>query len=542
MPLDEPSSASRRKPVERHVKGRQCGTGNNSARATGPFDERTYLDENPDVAAALAEGHLPSALFHYRLFGPGAALPDPGALPRASEVLASNVEAVLTTRSGAIFIIGWADDRAAPLDRITIEFASGRRVEWSATALARFRRADAEAALGIKQAVHLGFCGLLFQQEHSEPSVIRLYGKRGAVAEATVAAARMDDLALRDVALGYLASLEFAGNRQVELSLIMEPVLGDALVEHNRMITDSIIAGVTAERFDPAPRRFKGSIVVCLYGRPEYQFLQNVLFSAAAGARDYEFIYVCNSPELIETLCRNAAISQRIYDLNVTLVLLPGNAGFGAANNVAARYARSDRLLIVNPDVLPIDKGWAARHNELVDGLPADQTRLFGARLFYCDGSLMHAGMYVERDQGVSVAGFGIRRCPMLRVEHYGKGAPGNAPEFKGSRPVTAVSGAFISLDRAWFERLGGFAEDYIFGHYEDADLCLRSLGHGVTTWVHDLDFWHLEGKGSTRLPHHEGASAVNRWLFTREWHDRLVPDLIGRVTPSAAALKQGAA
>ena len=98
---------------------------------------------------------------------------------------------------------------------------------------------------------------------------------------------------------------------------------------------------------------------------------------------------------------------------------------------------------------------------------------------------------------------------------------------------VNPVSGAFISIHRDWFENLGGFSEEYIFGHYEDADLCLRSLDNGVAAWVHDLDFWHLEGKGSTRLPHHEGASAVNRWLFTRRWHDRVVPELLGRVSPS---------
>src|SRR5437588_548593 len=137
-------------------------------------------------------------------------------------------------------------------------------------------------------------------------------------------------------------------------------------------------------------------------------------------------------------LCKTAQISQRAYGLNVTVAMLPGNAGFGAANNIAAQYARSRRLMIVNPDV------------------------------------------------------------------------------FRGSRPVSAVSGAFMSIDRPWFEQIGGFATDYIFAYYEDADLCLRSLDRGAVTWVHDLDFWHMEGKGSsTPLAHHQGAALVNRWLFT---------------------------
>ena len=274
---------------------------------------------------------------------------------------------------------------------------------------------------------------------------------------------------------------------------------------------------------------------MCLYGKAEFQFVQNALFAAGAGARDYEYIYVSNSPELIEMLCKTAQISQRAYGLNVSVIMLPGNAGFGAANNVAAQHARSRRLLIVNPDVFPMDRNWAAQHNDAVEQLPAEQTKLFGPRLFYADGSLMHAGMYVDVDWGISAADFEIRRRPMLRVEHYGKGAPKDAEMFRGSRPVSAVSGAFMSMDRDWFERIGGFAEDYIFAYYEDADLCLRSWDRGSPAWVHELDFWHLEGKGaSTPLPHHKGAATVNRWQFTREWHDRVAAELLGRVTPSA--------
>jgi hypothetical protein len=40
---------------------------------------------------------------------------------------------------------------------------------------------------------------------------------------------------------------------------------------------------------------------------------------------------------------------------------------------------------------------------------------------------------------------------------------------------------------------------------------------------------WHLEGKGSRRLPQHDGGSLVNRWNFSRTWIPKIVPDVIGR-------------
>jgi N-terminal domain of galactosyltransferase len=116
-----------------------------------------------------------------------------------------------------------------------------------------------------------------------------------------------------------------------------------------------------------------------------------------------------------------------------------------------------------------------------------------------------------------------------LRVEHYGKGAPPLAARFIKSRAVPAVTGAFMSFDRKWFENVGGFSEEFVFGHYEDADLCLKSLQKGISPWIHDIKLWHLEGKGSHRLPVHEGASIVNRWLFNRRWADKVIPNLLGQ-------------
>jgi GT2 family glycosyltransferase len=136
--------------------------------------------------------------------------------------------------------------------------------------------------------------------------------------------------------------------------------------------------------------------------------------------------------------------------------------------------------------------------------------------------------MYFELDSAPTVRGGRIEPRRLARVEHYGKGAPAATPSLVRPRAVPAVTGAFISADRAWYEQLGGFTEDYIFGHYEDADLCLKSLGEGTPAWLHDVNLWHLEGKGSTRKAQHEGGSLVNRWLFTRQWSAAIAAGLNG--------------
>ena len=152
----------------------------------------------------------------------------------------------------------------------------------------------------------------------------------------------------------------------------------------------------------------------------------------------------------------------------------------------------------------------------------------------------MHAGMYFACDTMPSFSRGRNTEVSILRVEHYGKGAPPDTAQFLRPRPVPAVTGAFMSVRRAWFEKLGGFTQDYVFGHYEDADLCLKSIAAGGLPWLHDVRLWHLEGKGSTRLPQHEGGSVINRLLFTKTWGEMVRLDLLGP-EPSHPGFNSGA-
>jgi hypothetical protein len=145
---------------------------------------------------------------------------------------------------------------------------------------------------------------------------------------------------------------------------------------------------------------------------------------------------------------KDMRVSTQVYGLTQTLVLLPGNAGFGAANNAAVNHASTDRILIVNPDVFPRDEDWAQKHTQVITDLPKFKTDIFGVPLYYDDGTLMHGGMYFEYDTGLSVDPTAMSGRRMVRVEHYGKGAPAWAEEFAKPRPVPAVTGVHLAEPR----------------------------------------------------------------------------------------------
>jgi GT2 family glycosyltransferase len=440
------------------------------------------------------------------------------------------IEAVAVAREGGVMLIGWVDDTECALDSVLVSCGTWQ-ILFDAKSLVRVRRPDVEGALGVTTPYLYGYFGLVAAAELQDAPAsvqIEVRLKNGGFSPATQTCRTLSAEGLRDLALGYLASSLYLGNPQAEAVTALERGVGAQAVALNRNITSRITKARHIERFGIPKRQPKGSIIVCLYGKPEFLFVQSALFAARPGIEDYEFIYVCNSPEINDALLAEAHAARMIYGLQQTVVLLPGNAGFGAANNAGAAAALGKRILNVNPDVFPRQLDWAAQHTALVEQRPPHETRLFGVPLYYDDGSLMHGGMYFEMDPAVVMRDGQIDRRRLARVEHYGKGAPPGATTYTRARPVPAVTGAFISSDREWYEALGGFNEDYIFGHYEDADLCLKSLVRGRPAWLHDLRLWHLEGKGSTRRPHHEGGSLVNRWLFTRTWFPEIADGMCG--------------
>jgi len=513
------------------------------------FDEAAYLATFPDVTIAMDTGEFSSAREHFDFHGHrefrlahetylralGLA---PALSPGAGVEIA--IDAVCCA-AGTVFIVGWIDDRESPLASISLFAAPGQA--WHTTAFARVRRLDVESARAAAPGHLFGFWTVLTLGPGlavDAPWLIRARRQDGRHGEVKILPQLLSETTLRATILGHFAGSKYFGSRDIESFLALDTGIGDALIALNRAITNTILAGAWVSYYGPSRPSYLGSIIVCLYGKPEFMFLQSAFFSLGPSALYYEFVYVSNSPELTEFLVKEATNCARIYGVSITLVCLPENAGFGAANNIAARHARSHRLLITNPDVFPRDETWAATHAAIIDTAPPDQTALFGAPLFYDDGSLMHHGMYFEIDPGLSIRPGQIYERPMIRTEHYGKGAPARSKNFATPRPVPAITGAFISADRARFELLGGFNPDFIFGHYEDADLCLRSLTRGRPAWMHNLPLWHLEGKGSVRRDSHEGGSLINRWLFTRQWGDFITAELRGP-NPTCAALQPAA-
>jgi len=493
-----------------------------------PLDaESAYLKRYPDVAGAIKAGTVTSALEHFLNYGRfegrvwlGPAVAEVAAEPAASSpepelpAVPHNCDAVLLTQ-GFLFVDGWVDDR---FDRLVgIEVGAAGRQPALAAGPCRHRRQDVEQHLEVSSPFEGGFWQLF---EVPPEMAARPIGLRLRLASGHAIALNPGNVVRLSLREHLESVLGFYGRRHLIGSQVARSFaeLDAGLAVTLERMHDAVRAtreALSEGSYGPRPARPLLSFVCCIYGIPDFLFLQVAQFARYASLERFEFIYVNNTPELEEVLHRDAELAASVFGTSITIISLNQNTGFSHANNVGIAAARAQTIVVINPDVFPYDAASVVALTKLAAGKA--RRAIAGGKLFYADGTVMHEGMYFVADPRLSA----LARTKVWTVEHFRKGFPDLGG--RASLPVQAVSGALMVFDRADFDQLGGFDERFVYGHYEDADLCLRFAEQGWKV-LYDgaLTFWHYEGRGSIKRPEHAGALHFNRWYFSRKWQGRL--------------------
>lgn len=184
---------------------------------------------------------------------------------------------------------------------------------------------------------------------------------------------------------------------------------------------------------------------------------------------DYELIVIDNASD-DDSADRIAAAFP-----GIRLIRSPDNLGFARANNVAAREARGEYLLLLNPDTLVLD-GAIDRLMAFARARP--EARIWGARTLFGDRSLNRTSCFRQMSPWTlfcQITGLNVffPRSEWLNPESYGAWDRGE------ERAVDIVSGCCLLLPRALWEALDGFDERFVM-YAEEADLCLRARDRGA--------------------------------------------------------------
>ena len=149
--------------------------------------------------------------------------------------------------------------------------------------------------------------------------------------------------------------------------------------------------------------------------------------------------------------------------LNIKVLQMISNIGFGRAMNEAAKASRAEHLLIINPDVLLDDINYL---DKMLDYLISNPNYgVATSRAFNDDGEY-------END-----------RYTYEFFDNLGY-----------DDQVCWFQGSLLFIRRDVFKELGGFDKDY-FMYCEDEDLCYRIKNKGYSLLKnHKLSFYHKGG------------------------------------------------
>ncbi len=228
------------------------------------------------------------------------------------------------------------------------------------------------------------------------------------------------------------------------------------------------------------------SILVVAYRNPD--LTRECLASVMSETREpsFEVIVVDNAsgdgtPEMIE----------REFP-QVRLIRADRNLGFARANNVAARAASGEMLLLLNPDTVVLDRALErllafgrAQGAGVYGGRTLTPGRALDPRSCWGAQTLWSAFCFAT---GLSTA---FRGHPVLDPESLGGWQRDTV------RDVGVVTGCLLLTPRTLWERLGGFDERFwMYG--EDSDLSVRARrgGHPVRI-TPDATIVHVVGASS---------------------------------------------
>lgn len=206
----------------------------------------------------------------------------------------------------------------------------------------------------------------------------------------------------------------------------------------------------------------KVSIVIPTKDKVEY--LRRAIESIKEHTKysNYEIVVVNNRSEEVETKEYFKEISK---EKNIRVIDFDQPFHFGKLYNWAVKQVDGEYMLILNNDIKVLNDGWL---ESMLEWCQLPEVGSVGARLYYEDGRIQHAGVIV------GAGGAAAHSHRLSDGDDFGyNGAIVNV------RNYLAVTGACLLVKRKLFIDMGGF--DEVFDPaYQDVDLGIRLYEMGL--------------------------------------------------------------
>ncbi|MEY8392254.1 glycosyltransferase family 2 protein [Lachnospiraceae bacterium 45-W7] len=213
--------------------------------------------------------------------------------------------------------------------------------------------------------------------------------------------------------------------------------------------------------------------------------------------KNFEVIIVENNSqepaifEYYQKLCGNKG-QGKVYGTgtlrggqSVKVVVWEGGFNYSAINNFGAGYAEGEYFVLLNNDIEIITPDWL---EEMLGNCQRPEVGIVGARLYYPDNTVQHAGIVVGID------GIAANMFPGLR-----RGQEGYYHKAAIQLNYSAVTAACLMVSREIYQKVHGL-EERLAVAFNDLDFCLRVGREGYLV-VYDpfVEAYHYESKSRGR-------------------------------------------
>lgn len=224
---------------------------------------------------------------------------------------------------------------------------------------------------------------------------------------------------------------------------------------------------------------------------------------------NYEIIIVENNSTTQEIKDYYAELEK---NNKITIVTFEGEFNYSAVNNLGVSHATGDYILLLNNDTEVITVNWL---EELLMYAQRADVGAVGAKLFYADKTIQHAGV---------VIGLGAHRTAGHTHYKQHRQNLGYMGRLCYAQNVTAVTGACLLVKKSLYEEVGGLEEGFAIS-LNDVDLCLKLRAKGyLNVFTPFAELYHHESVSRGLDDNGEKAERYNKESakFREKWKAEL--------------------
>lgn len=194
---------------------------------------------------------------------------------------------------------------------------------------------------------------------------------------------------------------------------------------------------------------------------------------------NYEILIIENNSEKEETFENYRRLEAA--DSRIRLAVWEGEFHYSRINNYGVSLAKGNYLLFLNNDTELIAPASIGR---MLDYCRRPGVSAAGAKLYYADGSIQHAGVVIGYG---GTAGHAFITMPGAYAGYERRAAL--------TQDYSAVTGACLMTRRDVFEAAGGFSDEFQIA-FNDIDYCLKAGRNGKrVVYLPEAEWFHFESK-----------------------------------------------